>query len=335
MTVAELFREWHDRHVRVNLSPAYYEDSAIQFRLRIDPLIGHRRIDTVNKRIVREMVAQMQQVMRTKANGREYAGHRTINKTLTVLKSMFTYAVDIDQLATNPVHGTPSLPEQPTRQIDAWPLEVIRATADASEGLDAGPPDGRREAKAPWATERNQTLILLAAYTGMRQSELLGLLWDEIDDDWIHVTHKLCRTSFTRRETKSRRGRRRVPLIGPARQLMADWRAIGAHPEIVFPNHTADDFMRANNFEKTVWAPARKKVGTMELRRRTYDARKMTFHELRHTFVSLCLAAGRDLWEVAHWVGDDPDMVKQVYGHYIPDSLGDTARLDAMLSSSR
>jgi integrase len=90
--------------------------------------------------------------------------------------------------------------------------------------------------------------------------------------------------------------------------------------------------MRANNFEKKVWNRARAKVGTMRVRGRTYDATTMTFHELRHTFVSLCLAAGRDVWEVAHWMGDDPEMVKQVYGHYIPDSLGDTARLAAMFT---
>jgi hypothetical protein len=28
-------------------------------------------------------------------------------------------------------------------------------------------------------------------------------------------------------------------------------------------------------------------------------------------------------------------MVKKVYGHYIPDSLGDTSRLDAMLKVTR
>lgn len=31
---------------------------------------------------------------------------------------------------------------------------------------------------------------------------------------------------------------------------------------------------------------------------------------------------------------DDPDMIKRVYGHYIPDSLGDTSRLDEALAAS-
>ena len=136
LTVADLFHEWHEHHVNVNCSPAYYEDSSTQFRLRIEPMIGHRLINTVNKRIVRQMVSQMQQVARSRARENGYAGHRTINKTLTVLKGMFSYAVEIDQLRENPVHGVPALPEQPTRHIEAWPLPVISAVATATLSLD-------------------------------------------------------------------------------------------------------------------------------------------------------------------------------------------------------
>jgi len=32
LTVADLFHEWHEHHVNVNCSPAYYEDSSTQFR---------------------------------------------------------------------------------------------------------------------------------------------------------------------------------------------------------------------------------------------------------------------------------------------------------------
>jgi integrase len=244
---------------------------------------------------------------------------------------MFSYAVEIDQLSMNPIHGIPALPEQPTRQIEAWPIPVIQAVANATLELGSELDDYHRELQAPWAGQRNFTLIMLAACTGMRQSELLGLQWSEVDDDWIHVTHKLCRRSFTRRETKSRRGNRRVPILGPARALIESWRAVGAHESIVFPNHAADNFIRVRNFDVRVWDRARANVGVIEHDGEEYDARKMTFHELRHTFVSVCLAAGRDVWEVANWAGDDPEMIKRVYGHYIPGSLGDTSRLEQAL----
>ena len=329
MTVDELFNEWLDNHVRVNCSPAHLEDSRIQYRLRIGPMIGHRRIDTINRRIVRQMVAQMQQVMRKRDPGNDHAGHRTINKTLTVVKGMLTYAVHIEQLATNPAHGVPALPESPTRQIDAWPLEVITAVAEAARNL--APSEGERG--TAWAGERDYAIIMLAALTGLRQSEVLGLRWDRIDGDWLHVTHKLCRRSFTLREPKSRRGERRAPLLDRARQVLQDWRELAIHEQIVFPNQGATDFVRAPLFDRRVWDKARDAVKEIEVDGREYDARRLTFHELRHTFVSRCLAAGRDIWEVANWAGDDPEMIKKVYGHYIPDSLGNTDRLNGMFGS--
>lgn len=329
MTVAELFDEWLDNHVRVNCSAAHLEDARIQYRLRIGPMIGHRRIDTINRRIVRQMIAQMQRVMRKRDPGNEHAGHRTINKTLTVIKGMLTYAVHIDELASNPAHGVPALPEAPTRQIDAWPLEVIHAVAEAAR--DLAPAEGERGTS--WAGERDYAIIMLAALTGLRQSEVLGLRWDRIDGDWLHVTHKLCRRSFTLREPKSKRGERRVPLLDRAREVLEEWREVGIHERIVFPNQGATDFVRAPLFDRRVWDKARDNVGIVQVGERHYDARKLTFHELRHTFISRCLAAGRDIWEVANWAGDDPDMIKKVYGHYIPGSLGNTDRLNRIFAT--
>jgi integrase len=330
MTVEQLYTEWLDNHVRVNCSPAHLEDSRIQYRLRIGPMIGHRRIDTVTRRIVRQMVAEMQRVMRERDPANLYAGHRTINKTLTVVKGMLTYAVHIEQLATNPAHGVPALPESPTRQIDAWPLEVIQAVAEAARTIGT-PAAGARGTS--WAGERDYAIIMLAALTGLRQSEVLGLLWNRIDGDWLHVTHKLCRRSFMLREPKSRRGERRVPLLDRAHIVLDAWRELGIHEQIVFPNQGATDFVRAPLFDRRVWDKARDAVGVMEVDGRTHDARQMTFHELRHTFISRCLAAGRDIWEVANWAGDDPEMIKKVYGHYIPGSLGNTDRLNGMFAS--
>lgn len=334
MTVHQLYEEWRDNHLVINCSPSHVNDCENNFRLRIEPMIGHRTIDTINRRLVRAMVAQMKAVMQKRHPGNEYAGHRTINKTLANLKGMLSYAVSIDELAHNPAHGVPALSENPQRQIEAWPLEVVRAVAMSAMRLGEGLPDFQRAQRASWAGERDFTIIMLAALTGLRQSELLGLRWEQIDNSWLHVTHKLCRTSFTRRETKSRRGRRRVPLLSVATQLLEQWYSVGADPEIVFPNQVDGGYQRAQHFSSKMWDKARKRTEPIVMQGRTWDPANLTFHELRHSFISICLAAGRDVWEVANWAGDDPDLVKRVYGHYIPDSLGDTTRLDLALSTT-
>lgn len=328
MTVTDLFHEWHGGHVMLHCSPAWQDDTKIQFRLRIEPMIGHRKIDTVNRRVINQMMTQMKAVMRDKEPANEYAGHATINKTLTVIKGMFTYAVSIEQLSRNPAHGIPELTEEPQRQVTAWPLEAVHEVALAAKHLPDRLPDFQRSQQAEWTGLRDYTITLVAAMTGLRQSELLGLHWDQIDDDWLHVTHKLCRRSFTRRETKSKRGRRRVPLMGEVKKILATWKLAGAHPVIVFPNQTSGGYQRATHLDNKMWVKARREAGRVKVGKAIWDCRDLTFHQLRHTFISRALAAGRDLWEVAHWAGDDPDVIKNVYGHYIPESLGDTKRLE-------
>lgn len=97
-----------------------------------------------------------------------------------------------------------------------------------------------------------------------------------------------------------------MPLLAGSRDLLATWRDVGASDEIVFPNHQGDDYVRASHLDNKVWNRARMTAGTVQIDGRAYDATSMTFHELRHTFISLCLSAGRDLWEVAHWAAMTP-----------------------------
>lgn len=332
LTVEGLFEQWHMHHAMLACTPVWQQDSRTQFKLRIEPMIGHRVIDTVKRSHITAMMAQMQQVMHAKDPGNPYAGHATVNKTLTVMKSMFKYAVNENLLTKSPVHGVPELVEQPEEQRTAWPLQAIEKIARAAQHLPDRLPAFQRSQQAVWVGERDYTIIMLAAFTGLRQSELLGLKWDDIDGGWIHLSHKLCRRTLTRRAPKSKRGKRRVPLLGDAARILEEWRAVGAHPEIVFPNQSGDGFQRAEHFYNKVWLKARDVAGTVKVRKVAWDCSQMKFHELRHTFFSLALSAGRHLWEVAKWGGDHPDTVERYYGHYIPDSLGDTSKLDRVMS---
>ena len=125
-----------------------------------------------------------------------------------------------------------------------------------------------------------------------------------------------------------------MPLLAATRELLDEWRAVGADDKIMFPA-SAGGYMYATHFDNRVWAKSRKRAGTVNVNGKAWDCSQMTFHQLHHTFASMCLAAGRDIWEVSHWIGDDPEMVKKVYSHYLPDSIGDTSRLDRMLTLSK
>lgn len=85
----------------------------------------------------------------------------TVQKEITVLKHALKLAVEWELLNNNPAQGAklPKLPEGRTRYLS--PTELKAALESAPEWM-----------RAP---------IALAAFTGMRRGELLGLRWTDVD----------------------------------------------------------------------------------------------------------------------------------------------------------
>ena len=59
---------------------------------------------------------------------------------------------------------------------------------------------------------------------------------------------------------------------------------------------------------------------------------QLKFHALRHTYASLCIAAGRPMFEVARFMGHSkPSTTETVYAHLLADDHADAmAALGAM-----
>ena len=93
----------------------------------------------------------------------------------------------------------------------------------------------------------------------------------------------------------------------------------------LFPD-AAGGPMNTDNFRSRVWTPLLK---TAKLQHR-----KM--HNLRHTYASLMLQAGRETHFVAAQLGHaDPAFTYKVYGHLIPrDRRGEVSFLDALVPTN-
>lgn len=90
--------------------------------------------------------------------------------------------------------------------IDAPKVEMDEPEALTDAQLDA--------ILAASADDRLAALFLAAADTGLRQGELLGLAWEDIDGDWIRVRKELVYRDgrYSREDPKTRLSKRRVPL---------------------------------------------------------------------------------------------------------------------------
>jgi integrase len=136
-------------------------------------------------------------------------------------------------------------------------------------------------------------VIVLALSTGMRQGEIMGLTWDDVD---------LAQGRITLHETKN--GEIRVvPLVGRAHELLREHskvRRLGV--SLLFPSKTKSD-KRIDL--RAPWLVALKKAEIDEFR----------FHDLRHSAASYLAMNGASLAEIAEVLGHKTlDMVKR-YAH--------------------
>ena len=150
-------------------------------------------------------------------------------------------------------------------------------------------------------------MILTAAYSGLRQGELLALEWADVDLDAARITVR--RSVDVDRTTKAPKTfrERSVRILPEAVTALAAW-----HPEtpgsgLVFANERGGIIHRSN-WNRRVWTPTREAVKLPALR----------FHDLRHTYVSMLLRSGVDPVRVARWAGHStPRMTWDVYAHVI------------------
>jgi len=187
------------------------------------------------------------------------------------------------------------------------------------------------EAAALIAAMRPKDRVALgfAVYAGLRLGELLALDVAAVDLEggWIHVQRNWDAGAKQFVPTKSRKPRK-VPIIDKLAILLADHFILLNHPGdgLIFPSA-----------QKPEWP-----TDPAILRRRAYrrwdDAGldRLGFHEGRHTFASIGIAAGLNAKTLSTYLGHATIMITlDRYGHLMPGSeIEARAMLDAYLDGS-
>ena len=184
--------------------------------------------------------------------------------------------------------------------------------------------------------EHLRATVLVAAWSGLRQGEVLGLRTHRLDllgrrDDRgrrqppsVYVAEQLQTLSGppVLVTPKTKRSERRVPIPGVlVDSLAAHLAAFPAGPEgFVFTN-TAGRPLRRNSFGET-WSKAVAAAGLPKGTR---------FHDLRHSYASLLIEAGESVTVVSKRLGhSSATETLDTYSHLWPDSDEHTvAALDA------
>jgi integrase len=158
-------------------------------------------------------------------------------------------------------------------------------------------------------------MVRFWAWTGLRQGELFGLTWADVDLERgvIRVTKAL--RDGRRKAPKTRQGTREIRLLQPAVEAL---KAQREHSQLVqrevFLNPERQEPWHADKPVRKLWAAA-------------CTAAKVRYRfprQLRHTFASWMLSAGENPLWVSRVMGHtDPSLTLRVYSRFIPDVFPD------------
>jgi integrase len=193
--------------------------------------------------------------------------------------------------------------------IVAIPDEVVHRTPNPTRRGRRGPaPPPPPDVLGPVL----RLVVLAAAITGLRQSELLGLRWRDVDFDArrIRVRNAFVRGEHSAEGKSDRSTRRSVPMADVLTEQLQRWRSRSVYTD-------DDDLVFAH--PQTGRPLDRTKV-TRRFQRACREAgvRVIKFHDLRHTFATQLAARGEPLRAIQEFLGHADLKTTQIYAHYAP-----------------
>jgi integrase len=295
---------------------SYLENCGSMQRVHIGPRLGSIRVTDVTTVDVEALAAAML---------KKGLSPKSVRNTLTFLHSIFEHALDRGWARENPVRRATRPGRRRQGDVDpdlqflsldeleavlrAIPDEVvIRAPAATRKGRRGPAPPPPPDVLGPVL----RVLVLAAAMTGLRQSELLGLRWRDVD--WtaqrIRVRNTFVRGEHSTEGKSDLSTRRSVPMADRLAGELDRWSKRTAYD-------TEDDLVFAQP-EKGTPLDRSKVTKRFKAACRGGGVREVRFHDLRHTFATRLAASGQPLRTIQEFLGHADSKTTQIYAHYAP-----------------
>lgn len=310
-TLAQYLERWLATAVKSSVAPKTYEFYELMCRTAITPRIGHLKLAKVTAMDVQKLYTDL-------ANSGK--SPRTVHHAHRVLHRACKQATDWQLIPRNPCDGAQA-PRVPRLEMQVW-------TPDESDAFVLATREDRMHA-----------LYVLALTTGMRQGELLGLRWADID---LGAGTAAVRRSLQRQkeaglvftEPKTSRSRRSIRLSQTAVHALkrhkdqqerereaagGDWQA----GDLVFCTSTGAPLSSTNETKRFQRAAEQAQLPALR------------FHDLRHTAATILLVKGVHVKLVSEMLGHSTiSLTLDTYSHVIPSMHGDAAAaMDTVFSA--
>jgi integrase len=313
-TLAEYLGWWMENVVRGEVAHRTYHNYLSQIRNHIAPRIGKKKLKALKledaEGLYRFMVV----------SGLSPA---TVRYVHAILRRSLGQAVNRGLVPRNVAEGA-SLPRARRKEIEAFTPEEVRRFLRAAKH------------------DRLEALYVLAITCGLRQGELLGLRWEDVDlvAGSLTVRRQVQRSrdgsGMISGPTKNKKcrtirlGRAAIEALKAHRKRQAEevasakgpWR----DPDLVFASTIGTPLDPSNLVDRS-FKPLLKGAGLPSIR----------FHDLRHACATLLVSEGVPIKVVQEVLGHSSvSVTMDVYSHVLPDMQEKAAAaMDDLLSHER
>jgi integrase len=306
-TTAQFLGRWLEDVARTTVGPKSYQLYELMVRRHIVPNVGQVPLSKLTPMHLQALLAAMERVD---------ASPRLRQLALSIASRALRQAVKWHMLPRNPADAV-----APPRMMrpEIHPLTPDQVTMLLQTAHD----------------DRLHALYSVALGTGMRQGELLGLRWEDVDlaGGCLHVRRQLHEVSgrLWLGDVKTARARRRIDLPSLAVEALRAHRqrmlteGHAPHRDALVFCDTEGGPIRKSNLVRRSFHPLVRRAGLPPTR----------FHDLRHTHATLLLQQGVHPKVVAERLGHSTiSITLDTYSHVLP-SLGAEAarRFDALLAA--
>jgi integrase len=315
-TVGDYLAGWIERH-RARVRPSTWLTAESYVRVYLIPALGRKPLARLTAADVEDALASFMRDGRPVLAGdkrkRSPVSAVTARHVRATLRRALSDAQRAGLIGRN-VAGDAAPPYVEHRPITYLAARDLAKLLDATTEDDLGP------------------LYALAATTGLRRGELLGLTWADVADGRLTVRRSMGRVKgngWGLGEVKSARSRRTIPLPARARQAVETQRTRQR-----FAKNAAGSAWQDRDglvFTDAVGRPLLPEYVSHRFGRdlaRT-GVPRIRFHDLRHSAATALLTAGVPLVVVSEWLGHSGVTITAAsYAAVVPELMTEAA--DAM-----
>jgi integrase len=315
--------EWLTEHwlpsMRTQVKAGTWDSYNRNIRLHVVPKLGAKVLKDISPQLLNHMYADL--LEGTDKTTRALSP-KTVRYIHTTIHKSLADAVDAGMLANNPAERA----------------KPPRPRAHTSDRLNYWTPKELRSFLSHVAGTRLEAAWHLAALTGMRRGEVLGLRWSDIDfeSQRLSVRNTLVSVNYRLVESTPKNHKARVvDLDTVTAQRLRDhrlrqeseckeWGSEYHHEDRVFCREDGSP-LHPDSFSQR-----------FELEVRRADLRKIRLHDLRHTHATIALKAGVPVKVISERLGhESPAFTLRQYAHVIPGMQAEAAQQIASLVSGQ